>query len=116
MRVYISGGITGIPNYQERFKNAETMLYNKGHYPVNPCNVDAVMPPNSTWEDYVEVDLAILRRCEAIYMLYGWEKSKGARREIAQAVEMGIPIYLSAFDVPVLKEGEEDVGENEIQS
>ena len=37
-------------------------------------------------------DLEILRRCEAIYMLAGWEKSKGAteERKLAMALQIGI--------------------------
>ena len=115
MRVYISGPITGVENFRDRFDHAETMLINKGHYPVNPCKLDAVMPPDSEWEDFLVVELAILERCDAIFMLYGWEKSKGARREIVQAAMRGLKIFLTPFDVPKNEEGEEDAKQDESQ-
>lgn len=116
MRIYISGPITGVVGYKERFEYAEKMLLNKGHFPVSPCKVDAIMPPDATWKDFMTVDTALLSVCDAIYMLYGWEKSKGAKQEIIHAIMTEMPIYLSAFDVPIVTEGEENAGKNEIQS
>lgn len=116
MRIYISGPITGVVGYKERFEYAEKMLLNKGHFPVSPCKVDAIMPPDATWKDFMTVDTALLTICDAIYMLYGWEKSKGARQEIVQAAIAGMPIYLSAFDVPVVTEGEENADDGKSKS
>lgn len=92
-KVYISGKITGL-DYQEaynKFESAEKEVINFGGAPVNPmkiCDND----PTKTWEDYMEIDLAALLRCEGIYMLNNWGASKGARVEYAVAKELGLTI------------------------
>lgn len=86
MRVYISGGITGVPDYKERFSEAEKELKEKGHEVISPAKVSDVLP-SMDYEEYMSVDLLLLSMCDAIYMLEGWEKSTGANREYCYAVE-----------------------------
>lgn len=38
-------------------------------------------------------DLELLRRCDAIYMLNNWETSRGARMELELAKNLGLEIY-----------------------
>ena len=45
--------------------------------------------PDGTW---LEGDIEILKRCDAIYMLKRWEQSKGAKRELEIAVEQGLEV------------------------
>ena len=49
------------------------------------------------YETWIEGDLEILRRCDAICMLPGWEQSNGARIELALAydLEMEVLVYNS---------------------
>lgn len=68
MRVYISGPITGVEDYKERFAKAEQELKEQGHIVINPAKVDETYP-EFDYEDYMEVDLCLLNLCEAIYML-----------------------------------------------
>lgn len=92
-KVYISGKISGL-DYQEaynKFESAEQDVVRLGGIPVNPmkiCDND----PNKTWEDYMEIDLGALLRCEGIYMLKDWGDSRGARVEYAVARELGLTI------------------------
>lgn len=44
--------------------------------------------------------LEILERCDALLLLPGWEKSKGARMERQRAIEKQIPIF---YDIKMLK-------------
>jgi len=46
-----------------------------------------------TNEDYINGDLDILRRCDAILMLEGWQTSKGAVKEHYKACQLNMPIY-----------------------
>lgn len=46
-----------------------------------------------TWGDYLERDLEIIRRCDGLILMRGWEKSRGARREKGFAEMIGIPIF-----------------------
>ena len=41
---------------------------------------------------YLEGDLEILSRCDAICLLKGWENSQGARQEYDLARELGLEI------------------------
>lgn len=47
---------------------------------------------HDSWEAHMLKDIADLLQCKALYMLQGWEDSKGARIEHYIATEIGIPI------------------------
>lgn len=49
--------------------------------------------PNGDWQRWLNGDLEIIRRCDAIYMLDNWKDSKGAKLEHKLAVELGLEIY-----------------------
>jgi len=51
--------------------------------------------PDEVWLDG---DLELLRRCDAILMVHGWENSAGAMAEKAFARENNIPILNGTFD------------------
>lgn len=89
-KVYISGGITGVSNYKGRFAEAEEYLRGLGYTPVNPC----WLKEGLSWEDYMTIDLAMLDICDFIYLLRGRETSKGAKVELASALEKGKKILL----------------------
>ena len=40
----------------------------------------------------MDADLAAIRSCDAIYLLKGWETSRGAKRELKEALEHGLTI------------------------
>lgn len=46
----------------------------------------------------MDADLAAVRSCDAIYLLRGWETSRGAKKELAEAIAHGLTI---------MQEGEE---------
>ena len=86
MRVYISGAITGTDDYMERFKKAEKELTDKGYSVVNPAKVNAQLPGDTTYEEYMKMCFCMLDICEEIFMLRGWKKSCGANREYEYAM------------------------------
>ena len=87
MRIYISGGISGVENYREAFKKAQEKLTKDGHDVFNPAlYADAL--PNLPYEEYMKTGLYFLDMCDAIYMLKGWQKSCGANREYGYALAM----------------------------
>lgn len=86
-RVYISGPITGIDDYMERFSNAEKELKEQGLSVVNPAKVLSQMPADTTsCDEYMQMSIMMLSMCSYIYMLKGWEKSLGANREFGYAL------------------------------
>ena len=88
MIVYISGPMTGVKDYKERFQAAADILIGMGHTVVNPANIEHVIDGLVTCEKIMEIDLALLAQCEAICLLPGWEMSKGARKERVRAKEL----------------------------
>ena len=92
-KIYISGKITGTTDYMERFAAVEKELTEKGYAVVNPAKINANLPvPETTWEDYMTVSLALLETCDEIYMIPGWEDSVGATMEFTYALRHGIKV------------------------
>lgn len=93
MKIYIAGPMKGMPNH-DHFHAAEEVLKEQGWDTFNPAR----LPQSETMtpQQYMDIDLAILRHCDAVYMLPGWEKSKGATLEYHFAENYGIEI-LGAF-------------------
>lgn len=91
-RIYISGPITGIdPEVcRSRFATAESNIRAQSFEPVNPLNNG--LPETATYDEHIKRDLEMLATCDAVYMLEGWEKSKGCRIEFNVAATNRIPI------------------------
>ena len=85
-KIYISGPITGTTDYMDRFCKAENELKEKGFSVINPAKVNAQMPDDTTYEEYMQMSFTRLDMCEYIYMLHGWNKSTGANRELGYAM------------------------------
>ena len=97
MIIYISGKITGEIGYRKKFYKAELHLKHLGHKPVNPAFIGSLvsdtLPFEPSHDTYLKIDLAILKECEGIYLLKGFEDSNGAREEHAKAVQLGLPVF-----------------------
>lgn len=98
-RVFISGGITGVDNYQENFNNAEKELKAKGYKVINPTIVsEHLVEADASWEECMAVTRALFYICDSVYMLRGWEKSAGATVEHKAALENGKKIFYEEGD------------------
>lgn len=93
-KVYISGPITGTKDYLEKFEDIETalVLVHQGVEVINPAKVNANLPESTTWEEYMRMSLCMLSMCDGIYMMEGWQQSRGANLEYAYAKGMGITV------------------------
>ena len=67
MRVYLSGAITGTDDYMERFAKAERELTEQGYSVVNPAKVNAQLPEDTTYEEYMKMSFCLLSLCDVAY-------------------------------------------------
>ena len=98
MRIYISGKITGTTDYKEKFEKAAEQIAAKGHEPINPVDVDKIVK-NATWDEYMQIDLPLLRISHGILMLPDWRDSNGARLEHREAVRMQKRMFYEIDDI-----------------
>jgi hypothetical protein len=88
MIIYLSGRITGNDNYIAEFKHAEYELWKQANIIVSP--LDYI--PLENWKDYMRRDLNLIKGCKAIYMIKGWETSRGANIELWFARRYGLTV------------------------
>lgn len=89
--IYISGKITGLDDYAEKFSAAKKYLIGLGLTVINPVECDH--SKNKDWHEFMITDLKYLFQCDAIYMLNNWSESTGARIEHFIAQETGMKIF-----------------------
>lgn len=88
MRVYIAGPMTGYEDWNfSAFNKAADDLKNLGLEVINPVDINGT---NTDWLQCMKNDIRALIDCDAIYMLEGWEKSKGAYLEHTIATTLGL--------------------------
>jgi hypothetical protein len=92
MRWYIAGPMTGYSEWNfPAFNKAADHLTKLGHTAVNPVDIN---PDTTTpWIECMKADLRALIDCDAIYMLSGWNKSKGATLEYVVATGLGLEVF-----------------------
>ncbi|MBR5299840.1 MAG: DUF4406 domain-containing protein [Bacteroidales bacterium] len=83
MNIYISGPITGRSEAEceMKFNKAQNEIEKLGHTAVNPWQIGKLLPKNLSHKDFMDIDKEILVKCDAIYMMPDWNKSKGCREE-----------------------------------
>ena len=97
--IYVSGPYRA-PTEQLRFQNilnardAAVKLWQKGWAVIcphlNTMHMGGIMGND---EIFLDGDVEIVKRCDAIFMLKGFENSEGACKEIEVAYERNITIY-----------------------
>ena len=113
MNIYIAGPMSGLPNFnRQSFEAAEQHLRAQGFSVIfNPIRQDIEMYgedffegcPTGSAEEAAKFNFSlrkslssdlswICENADAIYMLDGWQYSKGARTEHALAVALGLKI------------------------
>ena len=105
MTIYISGPVTGFEDTaKKRFENAAAEL--KKAYKTTKEKISIINPFESNAEifrhfqtkpthgEYMVTSMAMLKICGAIYLLNGWENSKGCSEEFAYAKEHGYKILV----------------------
>lgn len=112
--IYIAGPFRAsssyVPGHQDMFKVQENIMAAMklgldvarldGAFPVIP-HANTMFFTNAALDKvWLDGDLEMLRRCDAILMTSDWERSSGARAEEAFAKEHGIPVF---YELATLK-------------
>lgn len=88
-RIYVAGPMTGLPEYNfPAFNDAAALLRADGWHVENPAEHGHVA--GADWADYMRWDMTRIASCGAIYLLPGWEASKGARLEVMIGQALGV--------------------------
>ena len=102
MKVYISGPMSGIKDLNFPAFNTAAAIWRAGNHSVlNPAEKSSetsdpdkdVKAGSNDWIMYLKDDIKALVDCDAIAVLPGWIKSKGAKLEVHIATELSMPVY-----------------------
>lgn len=114
MKIYLSGPMTGYPQYNfPAFDYAAAKLRAEGHEVFSPADNDRVrgltgdttipFPPGVTARVLFKDDTSyICDHAEKVALLAGWEKSRGARAEVAlaEAIQIQVEILGPEYNLP----------------
>lgn len=90
---YLSGPMTGYPNYNfEAFNSTATLLRKQGFKIYNPAeSFDGAQ--DLPWTTYLEHDYDAILQCGAIMVLEGWETGLGSVLEVVFGLSRGMSIH-----------------------
>lgn len=96
--VYVAGPFTAGDGWaiEQNIRRAEEVGYRVvelGASPLIPHTNTRFFSGTKTAEFWYEATLELLRRCDAMVTVEGWQDSKGTKRELAEAAERGIPVF-----------------------
>lgn len=99
-RIYISGPITGVEAYHSRFDKAEKEIkrLDNTYIPINPAKLGMMFGESFEYGEYMQLDLQMLSMCDGIYMLDGWENSRGAKIELEMAKARNMMIFYQDYN------------------
>lgn len=96
--VYIGGPFRAATAYKvfQNINKAEALAYEvwaAGMVAICPHNNTRHFDGELTDSVWLDGDLELLKRSDAMILVEGWERSKGASAEVAFAQDQGIPVF-----------------------
>jgi len=76
-----------------RARRAAKRLWSYGYAVICPHSNSALMDRYAPLQVFYDGTIEMLKKCDYIYLLKDWEKSKGARAEYQTALKYGIEIW-----------------------
>jgi len=100
--VYVAGPFRGRSSWQmeQNIRRAEELalaVWEAGAACICPHANTRFFQGECEDSVWLDGDLEILFRCDAVLMVPGWENSAGARREKEEADRLGIPVFDNLF-------------------
>lgn len=98
--IYIAGKYTApsrcaIQANIQAAREAADQVARMGAFPVTPHLLGQGLEDAGDEQFWYDGTLALMLRCDAIYLVRGWDESKGAREFLARAKEKGLPFFVS---------------------
>lgn len=94
MKPYIAGPMKGYPEHNcPAFIEAEKILRELGHDPVNPIHHSDGVGTDLPYEYYIRESVKDVLIVDSLVLISGWGNSKGANLEFHIANMLGLPIY-----------------------
>ena len=96
--VYVAGPFRG-PNawaIEQNIRRAEELsleVWRMGVAAICPHTNTRFFQGAADDSVWLDGDLEILRRCDAVLLVPGWENSSGTRAEVKEAEAQGIPVF-----------------------
>ena len=99
--IYVAGPFTGKTAWdiEQNVRAAEDVglcVANAGAVPLIPHANTRYFHGQQTPEFWYDATLELLKRCDGIIMVDGWESSKGSVMEHTYAKQHGIPIFYAS--------------------
>lgn len=92
MKIYLSGPMSGYPEYNfPAFRAAAKRLRELGLEVIDPSEIN--QPDLNSWEQCMKNALRDMMLCDTIVMLPGWQNSKGAVIELELSEKLGYHSY-----------------------
>lgn len=96
--VYVAGPFRGATHWDiaENVRRAERLaleVARAGAMPLCPHTNTQHFQGECTDDFWIAGTLELLRRCDGLILVEGWEKSSGARAEVEEARKLGIPVF-----------------------
>ena len=96
--IYIAGPFRGASSWdiEQNIRRAESLAlecWRSGYAVICPHANTRYFQGAAPDEVWLEGDLELLRRCDAVLTTDNWKASKGACAEVNEAMERGIPVF-----------------------
>ena len=96
--VYVAGPYRATTEWQlvQNIRKAEALaleVWQLGIACICPHKNTALLGGAADDSLWLEGDLEMMRRCDAVICTDDWQRSEGARNEVAEARERGIPVF-----------------------
>ena len=100
--IYVAGPYSGdVENNIKRAEEVSIELIRNGWYVITPhkntAGYEQYEDDQITYQTWIEMDLDILKRCDAIFVMNGWKRSRGTQREITLALDLNLLVFFEEF-------------------
>lgn len=98
--IYVAGAYRAKTDWRRQLnivkaKVVGLQLLKKGYVPIIPHSMYANFDGECQDEVFLEADLTLLRVCEGVVLVPGWEESAGVEAELKEARSRQMPVFVS---------------------